>query len=166
MAPLDNPRTRSRRQRLLLLALAAYPAWLAMMAVHEAGHALHAVTSGGRIQRISIPLLDFSRTDLAINPHPLWVAWGGPLWGCLIPLALLTIATALRRLVNPLRLFAGFCLIANGAYIGLGPWMTAGDGHDLLRHGARAWMLIAFGATAFAGGIFLWHRASDETEGA
>jgi hypothetical protein len=67
---------------------------------------------------------------------------GRPAWACLIPLAFLAIAHALRRLVNPLRLFAGFCLIANGAYIGLGPWMTAGDGHDLLRHGAQPWMLV------------------------
>jgi hypothetical protein len=154
----------SRRRLLAVLILCAYPAWLAMMALHEAGHALHAFTSGGRVARVSIPLLDFSRTDLSANPHPLWVAWGGPVWGCLIPLGLLLAARPLRGWRNAARTFAGFCLIANGAYIGLGPWMTAGDGHDLLRHGAPAWTLVAFGVAALAAGLLLWHRASLRTD--
>jgi hypothetical protein len=146
----------SRRAGLTILVLFAYPAWLAMMALHEAGHVLHALASGGRVEHVSIPLLGFSRTDIWANPHPQWVAWGGPLWGCLLPLAGLGVARVARRAVTPARLFAGFCLIANGAYIGLGPWMTAGDGHDLLRHGAPAWSLVAFGAVAFAAGVKLW----------
>lgn len=144
-----------------IVALLAYPAWLAMAALHEVGHVLHALLSGGRVERVHFPLADFSRTDLAVNPHPLFVAWGGPAWGCLIPLALLAVAHAAgRRGVSPARLFAGFCLIANGAYIGLGPLMTASDGHDLLRHGAPAATLILFGILAATGGLYLWHLAS------
>jgi hypothetical protein len=153
-------RRRRRRPRLvLLLALAAYPAWLTMSAVHEGGHVLHASLSGGRVERVYLPLTDFSRTALAVNPHPLFVACGGPLWGCLIPLALLAAAHAAHRAVAPARLFAGFCLICNGAYIGLGPTMTAGDGHDLLRHGAPTATLILFGVAAVTTGLFLWHLA-------
>jgi hypothetical protein len=145
--------------RYVLRAILVYPAWMAMMTLHEAGHVLNALTSGGRVTGVTIPLLGFSRTDLSLNPHPLWVAWGGPVWGCLFAVAVLVLAGILRRFVIAARLFAGFCLIANGAYIGLGGLMTAGDGHDLLRHGAPGWSLILFGAVALTAGLWLWHRA-------
>jgi hypothetical protein len=146
--------------RRFTLILLLYPMWLAMMAVHETGHCLNALFSGGRVESVTLPLLGFSRTDLSRNPHPLFVAWGGPVSGVLIPLAILLLARLmLRRLSRPAAVFAGFCLIANGAYIGLGPFMTAGDGHDLLRHGAPRWTLLVFGATAFSAGLYFWHRA-------
>jgi hypothetical protein len=145
--------------RYAIFAILVYPAWVAMMTLHEAGHVLNALTSGGRVSRVMIPLLGFSRTDMSVNPHPLWVAWGGPVWGCLLALAELLLAGILRRFVTAARLFAGFCLIANGAYIGLGGLMTAGDGHDLLRQGAPGWSLVLFGVLAVSGGLYLWHRA-------
>jgi hypothetical protein len=37
--------------------------------------------------------------------------------------------------------------------------MTAGDAHDLRRHGAPTWTLVASGLTALAAGLYLWHRA-------
>jgi hypothetical protein len=141
----------------MVIALAAYPAFLAMEAVHEAGHVLHAVVSGGRVERVYFSLTDFSRTDLSRNPHPLWVAWGGAVWGCLIPLIGLAVARWVGRGVLVARGFAGFCLISNGAYVGLGPVMTAGDGRDLIRYGAPAWGLVVFGTVAVFGGLWLWH---------
>ena len=150
--------------RRLALILLLYPMWVAMMAVHEAGHCLNACFSGGRVESVTLPLLGFSRTDLSRNPHPQFVAWGGPLWGVLIPVALLLLTRlALPRAARAAAVFAGFCLVANGAYIGLGPFMTAGDGHDLLRHGAPSWTLILFGVTAFSAGLYLWHRAGSSS---
>jgi hypothetical protein len=88
------------------------------------------------------------------------VAWGGPLGGVLIPLAILFLSRfTLPGAARAAAVFAGFCLVANGAYIGLGPFMTAGDGHDLLRHGAPRWTLLLFGGTALSAGLYLWHRA-------
>jgi hypothetical protein len=158
MPPSGHPHP--RRRAILWIALSAYPAWLAMMALHETGHVLHARATGGDVERVLVPLLGFSRTDVAPNPRPLVVAWGGPVWGCLLPLVLLAGAGVARRAVRPAQTFAGFCLIANGAYIGLGPWMTAGDGRDLLRHGAPAASLVAFGVVAVSAGLYLGHRAS------
>src|SRR5258706_15627661 len=80
-----------------LVAIGVYPAWIAMMALHEAGHVLNALTSGGRVSSVTIPLLGFSRTDLSANPHPLWVAWGGPVWGCLFALAVLGVGGGFWR---------------------------------------------------------------------
>jgi len=150
------PRPRSA----LLLVLAAYPAWLAMTVLHELGHCLNALLTGGHVIQISLPLLDFSRTDVSPNPHPQFVAWGGPLWGALLPLAIFLLTPRRHpRLRHLTRLFAGFCLICNGGYLALGPLMTAGDAHDLHRHGAPIWTLPAAGLPLLLSGLHLWHRA-------
>jgi hypothetical protein len=147
-------------RRILLILPLLYACWLLMMAVHESGHVLHAWLSGGRVAAVHFGPLEFSRTELADSPHPRFVAWGGPLWGSLIPLIAYGLATALR-LRRPGRLFlcffAGFCLIANGAYIGLGWIDAAGDAGTLLRHGASPWTMAVTGLAAVALGLYLWH---------
>jgi hypothetical protein len=129
-----------------------------MQAGHELGHVLGAALSGGRVGRVVLHPLTISRTDLAANPHPLAVAWAGPLGGVLLPL-LLGVSAARIRLPGAflLRFFAGFCLIANGAYLAFGSFDRAGDAGDLLRHGAARWMLWAFGAVTVPTGLWLWH---------
>src|SRR3954453_19383900 len=120
----------SRPRTFLLLACAAYPAWLAMELLHELGHVLHALLTGGHVTHISLPLLDFSRTDVSPNPHPQFVPWGRPPTGSPPPLTPRLLPPPTRtRAPPPPRLFAGFCLICNGAYLALGPLMTAGDAH-------------------------------------
>jgi hypothetical protein len=156
----STPPAARRGPRLFWVACLLYPAWLGMMAVHESGHVLHAWLSGGKVSHVSLPLLDFSRTDLSQNPHPQFVSWGGPIWGCIIPFAawLLTGLFTRNAVHQLLQLFAGFCLIANGAYLGVG-WITrVGDAGDLLRHGARVWDLIAFGGVTIEAGLYLWHQ--------
>jgi hypothetical protein len=53
--------------------------------------------------------------------------------------------------------FAGFCLIANGAYLAIGLLDGIGDAGDLVANGAPAWSLIAFGAVTIPAGLWLWH---------
>ena len=60
--------------------------WLGMMIVHELGHVLFSWLSGGVVARTVLGPLEFSRTELETNPHPLFVAWGGALVGAVIPL--------------------------------------------------------------------------------
>lgn len=141
--------------RILLL----YAVWLLMMGVHEFGHVLHAWLSGGRVAAVHFGPLEFSRTELAYDPHPQFVAWGGPIWGSLIPLAACGLASIVRlRFRGLLCFFAGFCLIANGAYIGLGWIDAAGDAGTLLRHGASPWVMTTGGGLAVMLGLYLWHR--------
>jgi hypothetical protein len=144
--------------QVLLIGSTLGFSWLAMMAVHEFGHVLHAWLSGGTVARVVLHPLDFSRTDLAHNPQPLFVAWGGAVWGCALPLLLLAVVRLLRwpwaYLVG---FFAGFCLIANGGYLGGGALLGAGDAADLLRHGAPRWVLLLFGVATIAWGLGLWH---------
>src|SRR4051812_23198633 len=113
-------------RKTILLPVLLYAAWLVMMFVHEAGHVLHAWLSGGAVNRVHIPLVGFSQTFYSANPRPGFVAWGGPVWGCTIPLILLGLARVFRmpeRVPRAAQFFAGFCLIANGAYLGVG-WIS------------------------------------------
>jgi hypothetical protein len=135
--------------------------WYGMQLLHEAGHVLHAWLSGGRVERLVFPLVGFSRTDLSVksvNPPPQFVAWGGAIWGCILPLAGWGIARVLRQpFAFILRFLAGFCLIANGAYLAAGSFADAGDAADLMRHGAPRAALIAFGVVTAPLGLYLWH---------
>jgi hypothetical protein len=143
---------------VLLIATTIALSWLVMMAVHEFGHVLHAWLSGGSVQRVVLHPLAISRTDVAPNPHPQFVAWGGAVWGSLIPLALLVSGGyLLPRYRFLLAFFAGFCCLANGLYLAAGSFTGAGDAGDLLRHGAASWQLILIGLPLSAAGLWLWN---------
>ena len=148
-----------RRLRQALLIGAFLPlCWLTMMAVHELGHVVVAVATAGTVEKVVLHPLAISRTDVAPNPHPLLVAWGGPLVGALLPLALLIAFNACRLpLAYLVQSFAGFCLIANGAYIGTGSFGRVGDAGDMLRQGGPIWSLWLFGTAAFPFGLYLWN---------
>lgn len=152
---------RMKRRVAQLVLLVTFPllCWCAMMATHELGHALAAVATGGRVVEIHLQPLTFSHTLVDPNPRPLIVAWAGPVLGSLLPLALWAAAHAARRAGDLLlRWFAGFCLIANGAYLGLGWIDRIADAGDLLRHGATTWQLLAFGVVCVPLGLALWHN--------
>jgi hypothetical protein len=132
--------------------------WLAMQAVHEFGHVVHAWTSGGHVERVVLQPLEISRTDVFPNPHPQFVAWGGPVWGSLIPLGidgLLHWCGWTRAWLAAF--FAGFCLIANGAYLLGGSLFPFGDAQTLLDCGAPQWTLVVFGIAGLALGLSLWN---------
>ena len=135
-----------------------YASWLGMMAVHEFGHVLHAWLSGAEVVHVAVPLAGFSQTELAANPRPLFVAWGGPVWGCGLPLLMLVAARfAPLRFRSVALFFVGFCLIANGAYLAVGSFLRAGDAGDLIQYGTPQWALLAFGAVTMPAGLYLWH---------
>jgi hypothetical protein len=152
--------------RFILIAVMLYLSALALMLVHESGHVLHAWLSGGRVAAVHFGFFEFSRTELSFDPHPQFVAWGGPLWGCLLPLAAFFVMSIGQfRISRFLCFFAGLCLVVNGAYIGVG-WMdNAGDAGTLLRHGAPPWTMCVAGLAAIAGGLYLWHRMGLRRQG-
>ena len=131
--------------------------WLGMQAAHEAGHVLGALLTGGEIATVVLHPLTISHTELIDNPHPLVVVWAGPLVGLLLPLilwGLLAVTEVPGAFVA--RFFAGFCMIANGAYLGVGSFLAAGDCGEMLRHGSSVWDLRVFGAVAVPFGFWLW----------
>jgi Peptidase M50B-like len=151
---------RNRVPQILLIVTFIGFSWLAMQVVHELGHVLVAHLTGAEATKVALHPLIVSRTDVAENPHPLAVVWGGPLVGSLLPLLLFALAAAFRAPgVYLLRFFAGFCLVANGVYIGIGQFLAEGaDPSVMLENGSPRWLLILFGAAAFPLGIYLWHR--------
>lgn len=149
--------TRLAHRAIFMVAM-LLASWLGMQTVHELGHVLGAVVTGGQVERVVLHPLSISRTDVAGNPHPLIVVWAGPLLGVLLPLLMWRLA-ALARLPGAfvLRFFAGFCLLANGLYIGLGSLGAVGDCGEMLRHGSPLWQLWLFGLASAPAGLWLWH---------
>lgn len=146
------------RQLATGIAVAVF-SWYGMMAVHEAGHCLGAVATGARIDAVDVPLVGFSRTDFSGGRWPLLVVWSGPVLGAVLPAALLGLTRVVgARTKHALHFFVGFCLLANGAYIGLGAFTGEGDCRQLREYGSPAWLMIAFGVVALAAGLYTWHR--------
>jgi hypothetical protein len=148
-----------RVHQAVLIGSTILGSWLGMQAVHESGHVLGAWLTGGRVARVVLHPLTISRTDLAHNPSPLVVVWAGPAVGIAVPLLIWAVAAAARLPgAFVLRFFAGFCLLANGLYIGVGSFDRVGDCGEMLRHGSEPWQLWLFGAATAPAGLWLWHR--------
>ncbi|MAT13882.1 MAG: hypothetical protein CMJ46_01270 [Planctomyces sp.] len=136
--------------------------WLGMMIVHESGHIVLAWMTGGTVEKVVLHPLAISRTDVSPNPRPLAVVWGGPVMGVLVPLASWGIASwSVPGIAYLLRFFAGFCLVANGLYLGIAPLDAVGDSRELLRLGASIWSLVLFGAISTGAGFLLWNRQGE-----
>ena|SRR5689334_7770061 len=144
-------------QCLLILSILSL-SWLGMMIVHEFGHVLAAWITGGTVVKVVLHPMEFSRTDVAHDPHPLFVAWGGAGGGTILPLCLLWIAKWKRfPALYLFQFFAGFCLVVNGIYLGVVSFLKAADAGDLMRYGTPQWILVVFGVVAVPLGISLWN---------
>src|SRR5262245_19103785 len=124
------------RKRLVFLASLLGLCWLGMQAVHESGHILAAYATGGAVTGVDLHPLHISQTQVRPNPSPRLVIWAGPFLGSLFPLLAWGV-TRLARLSGQkgLQFFAGFCLIANGVYLGTGLFDPVGDAFDLIQLG-------------------------------
>lgn len=88
------------------------------------------------------------------------VIWAGPIVGVLLPLALVIVfKVKVGRVVFAylVPFFAGFCLFANGAYIGVGSFGGIGDAGEMLRHGSPICCRWLFGVGAIPLGLYLWN---------
>ena len=164
LLPNRNTPTRSNSQshlaaaRCLLVGSLLGLSWLGMQGLHEAGHILAAQLTGGTVTRVAWHPLTISQTEVRPNPRPLTVAWGGPLVGLCAPLVLwLSTRLATPSIAYLLQFFAGFCCVANGAYLAVGTLSNVGDPAVLLRLGAPGWSLVALGTIAAAFGLGLWN---------
>jgi hypothetical protein len=148
----------NRVHQAVLISSTLLGSWWGMQDVHELGHVVAARLTGGRASKVVLDPLTISRTDLVENPRPLVVVWGGPIVGAALPLMFWLAARAVGlRGQFLLRFFAGFCLIANGAYIGAGSFNHVGDAGEMLKHGASRWQLWLFAAMAVPSGFWLWN---------
>lgn len=133
--------------------------WLLLQVVHELGHVIGAYSTGGGVTRVFLHPLIISATAVLPNPHPVIVVWMGPLVGTLLPLTIWAIVKYTKLSgVYLYQFFAGFCLIANGVYIGAGSFYLAGDTDDLVFYGTPNWQMILFGVIAIPLGLYLWNN--------
>lgn len=148
----------SRLPQLVLIATTFLSAWLLMQGVHELGHVLAGILTGGEIRAVVLHPLEISRTDLGTNPSPLIVCWAGPLFGAIAPIGVWLLASWKQAACAFwLKFQAGFCLIANGAYLAVGANEGIGDAGDLQRYGSPAWLLFLFGAATIPIGLWMWN---------
>ena len=132
-----------------------------MMLVHEAGHVVGALVTGGTVRNVVWHPLVISRTDVKPNPSPLVVVIAGPVVGSLLPLAgYLAMRFLSLRSSQLAGFFAGFCLIANGCYISIGSFQSVGDAGDMLELGTPQWLMVLVGLMAAAGGLAIWNQIS------
>ncbi|MCL2005831.1 MAG: hypothetical protein FWG73_06665 [Planctomycetaceae bacterium] len=142
----------------ILLFLTA--CWFGMLAVHELGHIMAACASGAVIEQIIV--FPISWTKIRNVEYPLFVYGAGAVAGTMLPLFIWLLARWFRLKTEYLfRFFAGFCLIANGAYIGC-DFSTTGpsDAGLLIEYGANRLVLVIFGVFCICVGLFLWHGQS------
>lgn len=144
--------------RCLLIGTFLPVCWLLMQVIHETGHVVAALATGGTVSKVVLHPLAISRTDWIGSSHPLLVAWAGPIVGVLAPLALFAVCKIARWKWTYLpQFFAGTCLVANGAYIGAGSLGHVGDAGDLIRYGSPIWPLWLFAAATLPLGLYLWN---------
>jgi hypothetical protein len=150
--------TNKRLNQIVLIGTFLGFCWLAMQAVHELGHVIGAIASGGHVNRVVLHPLTLSQTDVYPNPRPLLEVWAGPLIGAVLPFIAFLLAALCRSPgLYLFRFFAGFCLIANGVYIGIGSFNLVADAGDLIAYDAHRWQLILFGLATVPLGLFLWN---------
>lgn len=154
---------------LLLCVLVPCVLWASMwlmMASHESGHVIGTLVTGGGIDHLELSPLTFSQTHTSPNPKPLLVVWAGPIVGVLDPLLAWLLVTWLKRrdpsewrgIEAVFTFLAGFCLLANGAYLGLGWIDRVGDTGEMMRLGTPISVMIGVGLACMVGGLALWHR--------
>jgi hypothetical protein len=143
----------------LIVAVIGF-SWLGLQVVHEAGHVLHAWASGGTVIGVVLRPTTVSETLVWPNPRPQFVAWGGPIWGCAIPLVLWGVTwLAARRYAFLARFFAGACLVGNGAYLGASTLASESelDAPVILAQGGAAWQTLLFAVVAMVSGFYVWN---------
>lgn len=150
-----------RLHQVLLIGTFLPLCWFGMMAVHELGHVLGAVATGGTVRQVVLHPSTISRTDVWPNPAPLAVVWAGPAAGVLLPLsAFLAVKVGRSSCCYLFQFFAGFCLIANGAYLGGGSFggsRNASDPGVMLASASPIWSLWVFAAVTIPLGLYLWN---------
>ncbi|NQU25285.1 MAG: hypothetical protein HQ567_28710 [Candidatus Nealsonbacteria bacterium] len=147
-----------RLDQIILIATFLAFSWLAMQVVHELGHVVGAWLTKAEVMKVALHPCIISRTDIGHNPHPSVVVWAGPIVGAILPVFVFLVAKVCRCPgVYLFRFFAGFCLIANGAYIAFGPGDGGADTGVMMQHGSPRWLMVLFGILTAPLGLYLWH---------
>gem|GEM_PF-2659316 len=122
-------------------------AHMASIIIHEFGHVLNGVATGGKFDHIEFSVLGWSRAFLAHHGEPRAVSWGGVQWACTVSLFGFLLCWTFRSravlffLVLTIKTFA-----ASGQYLMVGLFTGEGDGAHLAMMGVSKPILIIIGS--------------------
>lgn len=136
-------RTPARFVRVLMFLLPlAGLTWLSSMLIHEMGHVLAAIGTGGKLAVVDVRPWRFSTTLVSPNPFPSVVVWSGLLMGWLVPLVSLpfwkmksSCQSQVLAIGPLLKTWSAFCWLSMGSYLALALGESFSDSGMLLREG-------------------------------
>ncbi len=120
-----------------------------MTFTHEVGHIVGGLCCGGTLSEADLLPWHLPYSFFDPDPFPRITLWSGPILGVVVPLAG---AFIFRR--DWVWLIAYFCLLANGAYIGVA-WFSPADQLDttkLLNHGVHPSAIFLYSAITISAG--------------
>ena len=136
--------------------------WYPFMCTHEFGHIISAKLNGGQVEEVILVPWRFSQTVISGSTDSLMDVWAGPFIGVLVPCLLCLTLKIIRKSNFYTTTFCGFCLLANGLYLGVGWIDKVGDCKDILANGGNVTSMIIFGLCACASGLLFWHWALEK----
>jgi hypothetical protein len=128
------------------------------MCIHELGHIVSAWFSQGAVEKVVLVPWKFSQTVITGSNNPLMDVWAGPALGVLIPVVIWVSLKKFKKENFYIGVFTGFCLLANGLYIGVGWIDKVGDTGDILNHNGSVASMVAFGLICSIYGFYIWHK--------
>lgn len=157
------------------ITIAVLAGWCVMAFMHETGHVVTSLALGGSVSQTELRPWRLPYTLFQSDPYPLVTLWGGPVLGCLVPMACWAGArccliqkpgiSKIPATETPildasadcdssswiLVDFVGwFCVLANGVYLvtGLIDAEPLLDSNRMRAEGCPAWIIIAIGFAA------------------
>ncbi|MCC9602314.1 hypothetical protein LOC67_17300 [Stieleria sp. JC731] len=146
---------RTRRRRVIELAIVLPIAWSIMVVTHELGHILGGWLSGASLVRYDIVPWRLPYSLHQPDPVPLITLWMGPIFGVIGPVVL---ASLIRN--RYAWLIADFCILANGTYLTLA-WFAGDqllDTARLINAGAHEISIAAFCAVTVTVGYLRFRK--------
>lgn len=139
-----NGKSRVKRlqQMLIVLGIFVFSYNLGNL-IHESGHALNAVLTGGSLNKITMSPLSWCYTWTS-GGNRIFVIWGGFLWQTIIPIVLLFLCFKSRIALYALFL-ALVSFAESGIYMIAGAAAGIGDGGSLVKLGTPPFILITVG---------------------
>jgi|ERR1043166_148892 hypothetical protein len=123
--------------------------------LHECGHLLSGILSGGRALGLTSHPFSWSMARVADCRHPQFMTWGGILWSGLLGLIIFIFSYPSRSIVLfPILLTSSLLILVNGVYFTTGTLIRAGDPADLMEYGVGAPVLLVIGCACLLAGSY------------
>ena len=133
------------QQMLIVLGIFVFSYNLSNL-IHESGHALNAVLTGGSLNKITMSPLSWCYAWTS-GGNRIFVIWGGFLWQTIVPTVILLLLWCFKSRLSLYALFLVLVSFAeSGIYMITGAVAGIGDGGNLVRYGIPPFILLTVGS--------------------